>query len=583
MDSSTTSRSGRASNRFAAPLLVAVLLGAVVRPSFAQLDPNVRDRVISASVQIAVMVDSTERGRTERTYFPVGSGTVVTPDGLILTNWHVTDMNLHGSSIADWEQQLQSDGRKVSIAIDRSSLLVLLPDRDGQPAPRYTAVVEQADDRLDLAVLRITGDERGSALSPSNIDLTTVPIGDSDSVSLGDAIDIFGYPGVGGDSLTYSSGVVSGFLREDGLGNRAWIKTDAVLSGGSSGGAAIDRTGRLIGIPTQGASLDCRPGDTDGNGTVDAQDIGCVPTGGSIGQLRPTNLALPLLKQAGVSLGNEVADVPRVPSPTPAAPPPTATPARMSVTCGDGFHGDFQWGDRVLVINWSEPGGGPMEQRTLDDPRRWTDDFPALSQDDLTRALADLPVPVPPFDLLSLPGVHNYPGPSTVMLMRNGVGFVLPFNGVVEVVSPAYLCHWPVREVMTGLVGMSKLANAYGELVRCQPLKPGGIGGEPECTPDFPGRSLTAEDRRYCPTAPLHSPGDRVTTATQIVLDAPQVNWQPVAPIVLDSGSQLEIAGPMIEAGTCDYWPVYVINPQTGMADPEQRGFLPEEALRPRP
>ena len=41
--------------------------------------------------------------------------------------------------------------------------------------------------------------------------------------------------------------------------------------------------GRLIGVPTQGTELDCRPGDTNLDGTIDAEDVGCIPIGGSIG------------------------------------------------------------------------------------------------------------------------------------------------------------------------------------------------------------------------------------------------------------------------------------------------------------
>ena len=87
--------------------------------------------------------------------------------------------------------------------------------------------------------------------------------------------------------------MVSGFNFEEGIDGPAWITTNATMAGGSSGGAALDRAGRLIGVPTQGTELDCRPGDTNRDGTIDAEDVGCIPLGGSIGQLRPINLAKP--------------------------------------------------------------------------------------------------------------------------------------------------------------------------------------------------------------------------------------------------------------------------------------------------
>ena len=79
----------------------------------------------------------------------------------------------------------------------------------------------------------------------------------------GDPIHIFGYPAIGGGTLQYTAGVVSGFNFEEGIDGRAWITTDATMSGGSSGGTAVDAQGRLIGVPTQGSELDCRPGDTE--------------------------------------------------------------------------------------------------------------------------------------------------------------------------------------------------------------------------------------------------------------------------------------------------------------------------------
>ena len=56
-----------------------------------------------------------------------------------------------------------------------------------------------------------------------------------------------------------------------------------------------------LAVPTQGSALDCRPFDTNNDGVLDEHDGSCIPVGGSIGQLRPINLALPLLEKAGLS------------------------------------------------------------------------------------------------------------------------------------------------------------------------------------------------------------------------------------------------------------------------------------------
>ena len=67
------------------------------------------------------------------------------------------------------------------------------------------------------------------------------------SVNIGERLLILGYPSVGGDSLTITEGIVSGFEFADGI---RFIKTSAKIDHGNSGGVAIKESGCTIGIPT---------------------------------------------------------------------------------------------------------------------------------------------------------------------------------------------------------------------------------------------------------------------------------------------------------------------------------------------
>jgi S1-C subfamily serine protease len=214
-----------------------------------------------------------------------GSGTIISEDGLILTNAHVV-LSERYYDVVD-----------LVVSITTA--------QDRPPEPMFYADVLQADANLDLAVIKIRSDLQGNPANFSDLDIEPVPLGSSDSLRLGDEIIIIGYPGIGGETITLTRGEVSGFTAEDPYGNRAFIKTSAVIAGGNSGGLAATAQGKIIGVPTQVGSgdiedmvVDCRPlADTNRDGYIDDKDT-CVPTGGFINALRPITLALPMIEAA---------------------------------------------------------------------------------------------------------------------------------------------------------------------------------------------------------------------------------------------------------------------------------------------
>ncbi len=139
----------------------------------------------------------------------LGSGVVVSADGLVLTNNHVVES-------ADEIEIAFYDGRKTK------------------------AKVVGADPESDLAVLRIVSDKP----------LTPITFAPAESLRIGDVVLAIGNPfGVG---QTVTSGIVSALGRTH-LGINTFenfIQTDAAINPGNSGGALVDSNGNLVGINT---------------------------------------------------------------------------------------------------------------------------------------------------------------------------------------------------------------------------------------------------------------------------------------------------------------------------------------------
>jgi Do/DeqQ family serine protease len=148
----------------------------------------------------------------ERIQNSLGSGAIVTADGIVVTNTHVV---------------------KVGGAAE---IRIALADRR-----EFDAKVVQLDEKSDIAVLRIEG---GEGRFPY------LEFEDSDAVEVGDMVLAIGNPfGVG---QTVTSGIISALARTE-VGNsdaQVFIQTDAAINPGNSGGALVDMAGRVVGINT---------------------------------------------------------------------------------------------------------------------------------------------------------------------------------------------------------------------------------------------------------------------------------------------------------------------------------------------
>ncbi|MEL7673359.1 MAG: serine protease, partial [Chloroflexota bacterium] len=218
----------------------------------------------------------------------VGSGTLISADGLILTNAHTA---------------LSSD----TCRSDRVVIAVTVRTNE-PPVPTYTAEVVESSAGLDLAVLRINGYLDGRPIEPGALSLPFVELGDSAAVALDDTITVVGYPDLGNSPVEVTRGTITGFTAEARAGDRAWVRTGAVIPGTMTGGGAYNREGKLIGIPTiapgqvAGQAVDCRVlQDTNLDGRANQADA-CVPVGGFISALRPARVARGLARAAALGI-----------------------------------------------------------------------------------------------------------------------------------------------------------------------------------------------------------------------------------------------------------------------------------------
>jgi Do/DeqQ family serine protease len=145
------------------------------------------------------------RDQVERS---LGSGVVVDPSGLVVTNYHV----IEGASEV-----------KVALSDKRE----------------FDAQIVLKDQRSDLAVLRI---------KDAHERFPTLEFADSDALQVGDVVLAIGDPFGVGQTVTH--GIVSALARTQvGISDyQFFIQTDAAINPGNSGGALVDINGHLVGI-----------------------------------------------------------------------------------------------------------------------------------------------------------------------------------------------------------------------------------------------------------------------------------------------------------------------------------------------
>ncbi|HET6830273.1 MAG TPA: trypsin-like peptidase domain-containing protein [Solirubrobacterales bacterium] len=178
--------------------------------------------VYEDDAQGVAFIEAEQKPSAEATPFgmPPGNGGTATGSGFLI----------------DGEGHLITNAHVVGGA---GEVTVKFGDGDALPAK-----VVGADESTDIAVLSV---------DPESVDADPLPLGDSDTVEVGDGAIAIGNPY--GLDRTVTSGIISALQRQISAPNGFTIsdvlQTDAAINPGNSGGPLIDADGRVIGINSQ--------------------------------------------------------------------------------------------------------------------------------------------------------------------------------------------------------------------------------------------------------------------------------------------------------------------------------------------
>jgi S1-C subfamily serine protease len=225
-----------------------------------------RKQILSSAMPASVFVLSADFVNGKVVPVSSGSGTIVAADGSVITNYHVLN-NKEKARLHD----LFLIGRFRK------------PDQDPELVCAGRPLSGKLEPKLDLALVKCTVSLDGDPIEFD--DWPAIKIGDSTTLIPGEKITIIGYPGIGGSTIHVTSGELSGWSGESGGAGRAFIKTDAQIAHGNSGGTALNEAGDYIGVPTAFR--------------VFTEEIGgSVATSGNVGLIRPIEHAADLIATA---------------------------------------------------------------------------------------------------------------------------------------------------------------------------------------------------------------------------------------------------------------------------------------------
>ncbi|WP_370477177.1 S1C family serine protease [Tamlana flava] len=222
-------------------------------------------------VKILMFDSELEKQKPGKGYLSRGSGFVVTKDGYVFTNKHVVETAVKGyidydyylgktkkSNFSVYSDEIANDINLIKVYSSgyTTPVIQVFNGKNENDYKLYRAeVVSIGVGAFDGALLKIISDMDGKPIAKP--DFTKLPIGNSDNVSQGEKLCVFGYPAqfqgsadlMLRDLSTLSVGIMSGhdYVFNSDYG---YIKTDAEIHPGNSGGPVFDEKNEVIGIAT---------------------------------------------------------------------------------------------------------------------------------------------------------------------------------------------------------------------------------------------------------------------------------------------------------------------------------------------
>jgi len=181
-------------------------------------------RIYEETSKAVVLISAFNGGQR---YASNGTGSIVSEDGLVLTNAHV---------IFDEERKKPYNAIRIFLKPER-----VTGNLKKDTSRKFKATLVRYSNSLDLAILKIQDHQNSGSLP-------RLELSDLSNTSIGDPVLAIGHPEQGG-LWTLTTGTISSFIESfEGIRGKDVFQTETSINKGNSGGPLIDQNGHMVGI-----------------------------------------------------------------------------------------------------------------------------------------------------------------------------------------------------------------------------------------------------------------------------------------------------------------------------------------------